>query len=249
MTDRSGSSPRPLEQFTDYLRLLARLQLDQRLRARIAPSDIVQQTLLIAHQKQGQFRGRTDAELAAWLRTILVNILAQQMRRLRNHPPERARSLPAGPGRILGAAGGLPGPTRGHARREAGPRRAGDAVGGGFVGASGRPAHGPGAPSPPGLDGPRRRAAHGKDRRVSHRTAVSWRQGPSSEAERIRVSHRRCESIPIIRATASAAPGGALFLLRGHRGGRRARSPGPDRGTSRSRRRAGRVLRGPGSAP
>ena len=93
MTDRSGSSPRPLEQFTDYLRLLARLQLDQRLRARIAPSDIVQQTLLIAHQKQGQFRGRTDAELAAWLRTILVNILAQQMRRLRNHPPERARSL------------------------------------------------------------------------------------------------------------------------------------------------------------
>ena len=93
MTDGSESSPRPLEQFADYLRLLARLQLDPQLRARLAPSDIVQQTLLIAHEKQGQFRGRTDAELAAWLRTILVNVLAQQMRRLRNHPPERARSL------------------------------------------------------------------------------------------------------------------------------------------------------------
>ena len=53
---------------------LARLRIDPRLRARLDPSDIVQQTLLIAHEKRTQFRGRSDAELAAWLRSILVRV-------------------------------------------------------------------------------------------------------------------------------------------------------------------------------
>jgi DNA-directed RNA polymerase specialized sigma24 family protein len=85
MTDRSGPAPRPLEQYADHLRLLSRLQIDPRLRGRLDPSDVVQQTLLIAHEKQAQFCGRTDAELAAWLRSILVSVLAQQMGRLRKH--------------------------------------------------------------------------------------------------------------------------------------------------------------------
>jgi RNA polymerase sigma-70 factor (ECF subfamily) len=93
MTDPAEPAPRPLEQYADYLRLLARLQLDPRLRGRLDPSDVVQQTLLIAYEKLDQFRGRTHAELAAWLRSILGRVLAQQMRRLRHHGPERARSL------------------------------------------------------------------------------------------------------------------------------------------------------------
>ncbi len=36
---------------------------------------MVQQTLLKAYQKLGQFRGKSDEELAAWLRTILANVL------------------------------------------------------------------------------------------------------------------------------------------------------------------------------
>jgi len=65
MSAERGGEPRSLEQYADYLRLLARLQIDLRLRARLDPSDVVQETLLIAHEKFIQFRGQSDAELAA----------------------------------------------------------------------------------------------------------------------------------------------------------------------------------------
>lgn len=50
------------------------------LKARVDPSDIVQQTLLQAHRAADQYRGETDAELAGWLRQILANELAHQVR-------------------------------------------------------------------------------------------------------------------------------------------------------------------------
>jgi RNA polymerase sigma-70 factor (ECF subfamily) len=72
-----------LPEFRDYLRLLARAQLDPRLRAKFDASDLVQQTLLEAHRDVAQFRGATRGEMAAWLRRILARNLANAARDLR----------------------------------------------------------------------------------------------------------------------------------------------------------------------
>jgi RNA polymerase sigma-70 factor (ECF subfamily) len=62
--------------------LLARLQMDGRLRARLNPSDVVQQTLLEAYRKREQFRGHGEEELAGWLRQILIHNMADACRAL-----------------------------------------------------------------------------------------------------------------------------------------------------------------------
>jgi RNA polymerase sigma-70 factor (ECF subfamily) len=69
-----------LDRFRHYLLVLARVQLGGRLRSRLDPSDVVQQTLLEAHRKQDQFRGQSPAELAAWLRQMLAYAIADALR-------------------------------------------------------------------------------------------------------------------------------------------------------------------------
>jgi RNA polymerase sigma-70 factor (ECF subfamily) len=80
MSVNANQAEKDLEQFRDYLRLLARLQLDPRLRGKVDPSDLVQQTLLKAYLARDQFRGQTPEQRAAWLRQILANTLANTVR-------------------------------------------------------------------------------------------------------------------------------------------------------------------------
>jgi RNA polymerase sigma-70 factor (ECF subfamily) len=81
MTNDLEPATRPVEDYRDYLHLLARLQLDPRLRGKVDPSDVVQQTLTKAHQYREQFRGETAAEQAGWLRRILANSLVDAARK------------------------------------------------------------------------------------------------------------------------------------------------------------------------
>ncbi len=87
---------RPVESYRSYLLLLARLQLAPEFQGKLDPSDLVQQTMLKAHECRDQFRGSSDAEQLAWLRAILANTLTDAIRKLAPRAGMRERSLEAG---------------------------------------------------------------------------------------------------------------------------------------------------------
>jgi RNA polymerase sigma-70 factor, ECF subfamily len=70
-----------LERYRSYLSLLARVQIGRRMQGKLDVADVVQETFLEAHRGVGLFRGGSEAQFLAWLRQILVAILANQVRR------------------------------------------------------------------------------------------------------------------------------------------------------------------------
>jgi RNA polymerase sigma-70 factor (ECF subfamily) len=83
-----------LADYRSYLRLLARLHLDEKLRGKVDPSDIVQQTMVRALAGWDQFRGKEDGQRLAWLRRILANTLANARRDLRRLKRAVDREVP-----------------------------------------------------------------------------------------------------------------------------------------------------------
>jgi RNA polymerase sigma-70 factor (ECF subfamily) len=61
--------------------LLTRQQLGDWLRGKLDPSDVVQEPLLKACRGRDQAAGMNDPGVAAWLRRILSNTLADAARR------------------------------------------------------------------------------------------------------------------------------------------------------------------------
>lgn len=80
-----------LERFRNYLRFLADIKLDRRLRRRIDPSDIVQETLLKAYAGWGTFAGDDPAQRVAWLRQILMRTILHALRDARRAKRDIAR--------------------------------------------------------------------------------------------------------------------------------------------------------------
>jgi RNA polymerase sigma-70 factor (ECF subfamily) len=74
---------RGLEDYRDYLMVLARAQVAVDLRGRIDPSDLVQEALCDALRDLPRHRGGTRAEMIGWLRSLLRCNLIDRFRRLR----------------------------------------------------------------------------------------------------------------------------------------------------------------------
>lgn len=69
-----------LEPYRKYLRVLADLHLDRRLRGKLDASDVVQQTMLRAYTAVGTLRNPQPEVITAWLRKILASTLADMVK-------------------------------------------------------------------------------------------------------------------------------------------------------------------------
>ena len=72
-----------IKRLRPLLRLLAAGSLNDRYWRQVDPSDIVQKTILEAHQNRADFRGSSDHDLEAWLKGILGHRIIDEARRLR----------------------------------------------------------------------------------------------------------------------------------------------------------------------
>ena len=91
---RAGSQQamgRLFESCRSYLSLVARAQVESRLRAKVDASDIVQQTMLEAYRDFARFHGNTEAEWLAWLRKILAHNAADFIRQFHGTDKRQAR--------------------------------------------------------------------------------------------------------------------------------------------------------------
>jgi RNA polymerase sigma-70 factor, ECF subfamily len=90
----SGAIDVSLERYRQYLHLLARLQLNSQLKGKIDLSGVVQQTLFEAHQAATELRFLPIGRRTVWLRKVLANNLADEIRKVRTDNRDAARERP-----------------------------------------------------------------------------------------------------------------------------------------------------------
>jgi RNA polymerase sigma-70 factor (ECF subfamily) len=97
---------RLFQQCRGYLVTLAGAHVQERLRAKVDASDLVQQTLLEAYRDFPRFQGSTEGEWLAWLRRMLAHNAADFVRRFRGTDKRQAGREVALPGSLASSAGG-----------------------------------------------------------------------------------------------------------------------------------------------
>jgi len=82
-----------LETFRDYLLMVANRGMNQELRVKVAPSDVVQEAITAAVHDFDTFRGSTERELISWLTQILAYRIANEARRYRRQKNNIQREI------------------------------------------------------------------------------------------------------------------------------------------------------------
>jgi RNA polymerase sigma-70 factor (ECF subfamily) len=83
-----------IEESRQYMLSVANRELPENLWAKVAPSDIVQDSFLEAQVTIQQFRGRSQDELINWLRAILLFNISNARRRYETKKRQLHRELP-----------------------------------------------------------------------------------------------------------------------------------------------------------
>jgi RNA polymerase sigma-70 factor, ECF subfamily len=92
--EQASDHVQSLDQYRQYLLVLATVHLAPELRRKLDPADLVQQTLLRAHAALPDLRATDHAGLSAWLRKILANELRDALRHFHRDKRDIAREFP-----------------------------------------------------------------------------------------------------------------------------------------------------------
>jgi RNA polymerase sigma-70 factor (ECF subfamily) len=97
LADARAGSPealgRLLDDFRPFLWIIARDAIDAPLRSKIGGSDLVQESLLNAVKQFDRFHGDSAEELQAWLRKILLRVVANRRRHFTTNRRQARREV------------------------------------------------------------------------------------------------------------------------------------------------------------
>jgi RNA polymerase sigma-70 factor (ECF subfamily) len=107
------------ENFRPYFKHVAARILGRRLARKVDPSDVVQQSLLVAFEQADRFRGQSVDEWQGWVLTIVKNQAHKQLRHWHRHRRDVRREQPlvTDRGQEPPLAGDPSGPNQGAAPR------------------------------------------------------------------------------------------------------------------------------------
>lgn len=114
-----------LDDYRNYLQLLAQMQSNRAFRAKLDASDVVQETCLAATRDFEAFRGQTEQELLGWLRVIMANAGLKMMRHYQtqrrnvHREQDLAKSFDRSAAALSGLASPVSTPSHRASRREA----------------------------------------------------------------------------------------------------------------------------------